>query len=212
MEAIKVPDPLTKEDLQFLEQLHQKSAHGQLSEGEQPMYSLLTKVHDHAFRDELTGLYNRKVFNIEASKRYQRSSENNRSAVFVIDINDFKHFNSLYGHDGGDKVIQHIASLIGETVREHDIAIRYAGDEFCVIATQLSENGAAIVAKRLYDRVAQSTVPIGGKSVTVAISVGYAEITSGVRNAFTRADRALLYGAKAKKGLGPTIASDRELV
>jgi diguanylate cyclase (GGDEF)-like protein len=205
MNHVALPDPLSPADLAFIDQLKAKSARGELGQDQQDLLDLLLKVHSHAFRDELTGLYNRKVFNQEAAKRYPRRATQ-RNAVLMIDINDFKEFNTKYGHPGGDVALKHVATIIGQTVRDTDIAVRYAGDEFCVIARDVSDEGVGVLAKRLYDAVKASPVELDGQMVPLTISIGYAEITRGINDAFMRADRALLDEAKLKKDTEPTIA------
>lgn len=206
MNHVELPDPLSSADLALIEELKTKSVAGQLTDDQQALLALLLKVHSHAFRDELTGLYNRKVFNQESARRYPRKSTQ-RNAIFMIDINDFKQFNTQFGHAGGDAALKHVASLIGQTVRDTDVAMRYAGDEFCVIARDISDDGAEVLAKRLHDAVANDPLELNGQDVSLTIAIGYAEITRGIKDAFDRADRALLDKAKPKKDTEPTIAA-----
>ncbi len=203
---VQLPDPLSPADLALINELKAKSVRGELGEEQQALLDLLLKVHGQAFRDELTGLHNRKVFNQESTKRYPRKATQ-RNAILMIDINDFKDVNTRYGHAGGDAALKHTASLIGQTVRDTDTAMRYAGDEFCIIARDVSDEGVEVLAKRLYDAVANSPLELNGQHVSLTIAIGYAEITRGINHAFDRADRALLEEAKSKKGSEPTIAA-----
>lgn len=196
---VRPPIPLTDLDDELFRHLQEARRIGELSGREMSMLDLIEKMREHAFRDELTGLYNRKRWNREVEQE-TRSKNKGEAHVFVIDINDFKAFNGQYGHAGGDIVLQHIASVIGATVRENDMALRYAGDEFCVIART---NDPEEMAERMHDAVTNSPVEINGAMVSLTISLGIAKREDGdqdMQQTFNRADDALLNVAKAKKG------------
>lgn len=197
-ETIIHPEPIAPSDVELLESLAQKHATGELTDTDARMYVLLTKMHTHAFRDELTGLYNRKGFAHQTSDHLLRQ-KTGRHILLVIDINDFRDFNTRYGHAGGDRVLQHVAELIGTCLRGDDHAYRFAGDEFCVLACNVTPKGAKILANRMWRRVKESGVTIDGRRVGVEISIGYAEVNAGIKAAFVQADKAL-FDAKELKG------------
>jgi diguanylate cyclase (GGDEF)-like protein len=209
-EIIRRPEPLTSRDYELLQSLSQRPIED-MTAAEVDMFELLLKLQDHAFRDDLTGLQNRKAFNREVERERVKPREQTQDThIFVIDINNFKQFNTRYGHLGGDVVLQHIAAhigqIVGETLRQSDVALRYAGDEFCVIAQTSHPD---ILASRLYEAVANNPVEIEGQLVNLTISIGYSkreDDDSDLRTTFGRADDALLNIAKAKKGHDePTI-------
>jgi diguanylate cyclase (GGDEF)-like protein len=223
----RVPYHLSETDYALLQELSQKELRD-LSEREQNMLDLLLRldaVAAEAYIDELTGIDNRKAFTQEEEREKRREFGEGQTWVFVIDINDFKSFNTYYEHSGGDKVLQHIAnhlkSLVKGSVRSDDVALRYAGDEFCVIARGVIGNGADVIASRIYDAIAHNPVEINGKEVPIRIAIGYANVEEDkdLIAAFDRADVALLNQAKTKKqdrdeagNEVPTIASYDEYV
>jgi diguanylate cyclase (GGDEF)-like protein len=103
-----------------------------------------------ATHDQLTGLYNRQKFNdiltkeIKRERRYQNSL-----SIIIFDIDNFKHFNDTYGHDVGDEVLKAIASILQQSVREHDTVVRWGGEEFIVLLPQTQLDGAKNVAEKI---------------------------------------------------------------
>lgn len=85
--------------------------------------------YDSIFRDELTGLHNRRYLNNELSK----ISPTDNVSVVMLDIDDFKSFNDKHGHDIGDLVLRAVGRELVGSIREEDIAARYGGEEFTLI-------------------------------------------------------------------------------
>jgi diguanylate cyclase (GGDEF)-like protein/PAS domain S-box-containing protein len=101
--------------------------------------------------DELTGLYNRRYFNQNLPIEI-RTAERWRSALslIMIDIDDFKQYNDMYLHLGGDEVLKETAKVISHVIRkEMDWAARFGGDEFVIILPGINSTETAIVAERL---------------------------------------------------------------
>ncbi|MDI9218847.1 diguanylate cyclase [Clostridium tertium] len=101
-------------------------------------------------KDGLTGVYNHRYFHdalkekITLSEKYKEPT----SMIFV-DIDYFKHYNDLYGHQKGDEVLRTIGSLLKNNIREDDIAARYGGEEFAVILPNTTEEEATLLADKL---------------------------------------------------------------
>ncbi len=104
-----------------------------------------------AKRDTLTMLYNRLAFEIELKRIIAMSSRYERkSALILLDIDNFKWLNDTYGHEKGDIVLKNVADIITETIRVEDFAARVGGDEFAVILTEVqNDSDAGIVAEKL---------------------------------------------------------------
>jgi diguanylate cyclase (GGDEF)-like protein len=100
--------------------------------------------------DGLTGIYNHKYFH-EVLKKIITTSEKVSKPVSLIfiDIDYFKHYNDLYGHQKGDEVLRKIGHLLKECIRENDIPARYGGEEFAVILPDTLEEDAAIIAEKI---------------------------------------------------------------
>jgi len=82
-----------------------------------------------AYHDSLTELYNRRQFIVDLENKL---SENETGTVILMDIDNFKYINDTLGHVYGDRVLQHVARLIGESIPEGASAYRFGGDEFLV--------------------------------------------------------------------------------
>lgn len=120
--------------------------------------------------DALTGLFNRRYLDESMEAEFQRARSGQRElSVLMFDIDHFKKFNDNHGHDQGDRVLKAFAATALECVRNLDIACRYGGEEFMVIATETSQAGALILAERI--RQAVETMTVDGLHVTTSIGV-----------------------------------------
>jgi diguanylate cyclase (GGDEF)-like protein len=127
-----------------------------------------------AMHDPLTGLPNRRLFNDRLAVALERSRRSGlRTAVFAIDLNDFKGINDRYGHHAGDLVLTGVASRLKHKVRGADTVARCGGDEFLVIINDLArpENCPRIAAGL---RAAIESVTVPGTTGKVGGSVGFA--------------------------------------
>jgi diguanylate cyclase (GGDEF)-like protein len=89
---------------------------------------------DLAWTDDLSGLHNRRYFERTLDELVQRAADKRlRLTVLLFDIDDFKSYNDRFGHETGDKLIQEVALLLRRCTREHDVVVRYGGDEFAVV-------------------------------------------------------------------------------
>jgi diguanylate cyclase (GGDEF)-like protein len=87
-----------------------------------------------AMSDPLTGVWNRRYFDIFLKQLLQRAQADRfRVSVMVFDIDDFKQYNDKYGHAAGDDILIHTAQLMKSVMRPHDVIARIGGDEFAVI-------------------------------------------------------------------------------
>jgi diguanylate cyclase (GGDEF)-like protein len=116
--------------------------------------SIFEQTERSAITDGLTGLFNRRHFNLTLRHEMSRARRHKSQVSLVLfDIDDFKKLNDTKGHPEGDKVLVRTASLIKEGVREIDVAARYGGEEFAVILPETSRTGAFVVADRVRQRV-----------------------------------------------------------
>lgn len=123
--------------------------------------------------DELTGLKNRRAFNNELEAHIKRAARyNNRFSVLMLDADNLKSVNDLFGHAVGDKLIISIAQVIQETLRETDVLARYGGDEFVVILPETIEKPALEIAERIRSSVQNTSFSSGGERVSSTISIG----------------------------------------
>lgn len=160
---------------------------------------LRASLHDAAFRDSLTRLYNRRyVFNIfrDELKKYRRYSD--PFSVMLIDADHFKQINDQFGHSAGDAALKAIADACNKSVRDTDVVGRFGGEEFIVLLPHTRATDAAIVAERIRQTMLESDVYWQGQRLDVKLSLGVAEAgvhADGFDELIAAADRAL-YAAK----------------
>lgn len=156
---------------------------------------------DVSSRDALTGLANRRQFEIAIAREVDRVARSGEPALLlVLDIDHFKKVNDMYGHDAGDAVIQSVAKVLQDCVRPMDTVARIGGEEFAMILPNCGPTFGEAVAERMRNKVASQTVAVvGGESLRVTISVGGAFAPQWVRSSsqlwLKRADQEL-YRAK----------------
>jgi len=127
-----------------------------------------------AYRDPLTGLWNRRYCEerlAEEFSRCRRSKDSARFSVLLIDINDFKSINDLQGHAAGDEALRWAGEFLIGHLRTHDVACRTGGDEFTVILPDLSETDCALVISRLRDELRAANLL---REIPVGMSIGSA--------------------------------------
>ena len=124
--------------------------------------------------DGLSGLMNRDYFDIRAELEFHRCQRGGKASSFVmIDIDHFKKINDTHGHLAGDKIIQQIAALFKEEIRDIDFAARYGGEEFCLCLVDTDAKKATLVAERIRAKVEASVNDYSETGHT--ISCGIAE-------------------------------------
>jgi diguanylate cyclase (GGDEF)-like protein len=162
---------------------------------------LLGEVQRLASIDELTGLYNRRHFLSMAQVEFSRGLRYKRAlSAMLLDIDHFKKFNDTYGHALGDRVLEIVAKLCKQSLRNTDILGRYGGEEFVILLPETSLEVAKVVAERLRKSVSGAVIPIEGGALNVTVSIGVAEnncLTPTLETLIARADQAM-YIAKYK--------------
>jgi diguanylate cyclase (GGDEF)-like protein len=129
-----------------------------------------------ATRDPLTNLYNQIAFwdllNYETERSKRQAY---RFSLLVIDFDNFKAVNDLYGHDVGDTLLKEFAGVLKSAVRAGDIAARYAGDQFIAILPVCDEGQAYIVARRILENVREFSLKLPNSAVVrLSVSIGLA--------------------------------------
>ena len=158
------------------------------------------RVRTLAYRDSLTGLYNRVAFNMALESAVsKRSSENaNDLAVLIIDLDEFKEVNDQYGHGTGDTLLKSIGRRLSSQLGKKDVLARLGGDEFAVLLRgRTSHDEITDVASRILTALSEP-IAIGRRTLSSGGSIGIAQPSKGNHSAarlLTFADRAL-YSAK----------------
>jgi diguanylate cyclase (GGDEF)-like protein len=156
-----------------------------------------------ATHDELTGLLNRRALDHLLSDELARAARFKRSfSLTLIDLDHFKVVNDAHGHQAGDQVLRHVASLLAGQVRSVDRVARYGGEEFAIVQIETDYASAQESARRLRTLLGDMpcVLPNNNLSVNISLSAGvasYPKHGNTVEQIFHTADRAL-YAAKAK--------------
>lgn len=128
--------------------------------------------------DRLTGLNNRGHWEEELKREHARHRRYGSSASLVIfDIDHFKKVNDTYGHQAGDAVIQGLAKVVSEQIRDTDIAGRYGGEEFVVLLPDVDCAGGRVFAERLRGVVEHLQIIHEGQVIPFTISLGVADLS-----------------------------------
>ena len=142
-----------------------------LAETYNKMLSETKKHHEElsyeATHDELTGLYNRKMFDAMRDE-----IEDNEIAMLIIDLDNFKYVNDHFGHDTGDKVLQKVADALSSTFRFEDLVCRVGGDEFVVVMINMKKEMLPIIEEKI--QLVQEKLAIKDDLPKITISIGVA--------------------------------------
>ena len=136
-------------------------------------------------RDALTGLANRRAFDMALGREVDRVARSGESALLLaLDIDHFKRVNDGWGHAAGDQVIRAVATALVECVRPMDLVARVGGEEFAIILPNCASTFGQTVAERVRRRVEHMPVGLGlsGQQVSVTVSVGGAFAPQWVRS------------------------------
>jgi len=126
--------------------------------------------------DELTGLFNRRHFEERLKEEISRHSRySDTFSIFMIDLDNFKSYNDIYGHPSGDILLNQVGKIIRRSVRNADQAFRYGGDEFVVVLPQTAMNDAYVVAERTREEIAEE---MKKNEIAVTCSIGLASYPS----------------------------------
>ena len=162
-------------------------------------YSMSEEFKMISMTDPLTGLFNRRFFRERLYEEVERVKRHRGCfTTFVIDIDNFKHFNDTYGHVAGDEMLRSVAKTIRNAVRSMDVVARYGGEEFTVILPHTNKKESYVIAERIREEVEE----LSSYSTTIrerpTISVGIAEFpldSNTIDGIIHNADRAM-YAAK----------------
>ena len=129
--------------------------------------------------DPLTALYNRRHFQeyMRTHNQVERRGANGEDivgALFLLDVDHFKHVNDTYGHAAGDAVLKMIAESLRIALRETDMIVRWGGEEFLAFLPAIPRNGVDEIARRILSCVSSQPVPFQDHMIHVNVSVGFA--------------------------------------
>jgi len=144
-----------------------RNANAQLHEKNQ-------ELKQQSVRDPLTGLYNRRHFQ-DFMRGFTPVEQRGDvvGALFLLDVDHFKHINDGHGHAAGDAVLKMIAAALQDILRETDMIVRWGGEEFLAFLPSISRTGLDDVARRVLTGIAGRSVDHQGQKLSVNVSIGY---------------------------------------
>ncbi len=156
-------------------------------------HRLLASLEHQALHDILTGLPNRSLYNAHLAQIISQSTRNaSRFALLQIDLNRFKQINDTHGHAAGDAVLVAVARAMQKCLRASDMAVRLGGDEFCIIAPEVSSRTDARV---LLEKISIAIEAIWLEpNIQISAAIGYAIFPDDASSAdalYTAADHAM---------------------
>jgi diguanylate cyclase (GGDEF)-like protein len=145
-----------------------------------------------AEKDYLTGIYNRRKF-FHSIKKLEE-----KSALLLMDLDNFKKINDTYGHDTGDKVLKAYTSVIMENIRKEDIFARIGGEEFVLVLKNVSDKEKVYqIAEKLRELISKREVENVNFTVSIGVTL-FLPNKEDIKDVLKRADIAL-YEAKRYK-------------
>lgn len=169
------------------------------------------KAREEALSDSLTGLINRKGFDLALARCLEHCNDNTEGpSLLISDIDYFKRINDTYGHLLGDKVISTIARILNDNIKGKDIAARFGGEEFVILLPDTSLDGARQFAEKIRTTIQKLSIKRADKNeaiTNITVSLGVAGYRKGenISEFIGRADNAL-YKSKSQGRNRVTVA------
>lgn len=200
---------LTTKEIGYIEQLTEQAA---ITIEKASVYAEILK---HATLDALTGLNNRRQFEIRLKQEISKAKRNHsRICLMMLDIDFFKNINDTYGHLAGDCIISEVANIIKQEIRTYDTPARYGGEEFCIILPDITLKQAEKLAQRLRKKIEKSIFDISehsttDKKISITASIGISEFAEDeTPNDLVSKSDEVLYEAK-KTGRNKVVISTK---
>ena len=167
------------------------------------------RLKEFSFRDDVTGLYNRRFFGIrleEEISRYRRF--NHPVSVLMMDLDGFKAINDSLGHAVGDETLREVGQILLKHSRGINVVCRYGGDEFAVLLVETSKAGARLYGDRVRKVISSYSFP-HGRAITASLGIGSLpdDEASTSEDLIRAADEALYAAKRAGKNQVATAAA-----
>jgi diguanylate cyclase (GGDEF)-like protein len=197
--SVPQPEPAESPEGDLIRELQRENAQLRQSVAELEAYRHL------AYRDTLTGLWNRRYFEERLGEEISLASRDfgRRFSLLVLDINDLKLINDYEGHAAGDRVIKQAGSFLKTRLREHDVCCRIGGDEFAVILRELGTPETAQLVARLRNELSACGGRRGNQLSMAIGAASFPEDGTRFRELFLRADERMYEDKRRAKAVAP---------
>ena len=163
------------------------------------------RLREDAIKDQLTGINNRRFFDTIIDNEIEISEKSNKPlSMILLDLDNFKIVNDTYGHPVGDELLRQSAQIVSGNIRNSDIFVRYGGEEFMILMSQTSEDGAVLLAEKIRAALEDNIFPVVGRQ-TASFGVAVRMKGESFVSWYQRLDKAL-YNAK-KSGRNKVVAA-----
>lgn len=158
---------------------------------------LFDEIKNKANKDYLTGLYNRRYLFDVGNKIYEDCKLNGKIfAIAIIDVDNFKNINDIYGHDIGDIALKEVSKILNEEILSNALISRLGGEEFCICFYNRTEKQIDELLENIRERFENNIIVYDNKEINYTISIGYSfDFGKNMDNMINNADR-YLYFAK----------------
>ncbi len=137
------------------------------------------KLEEAAITDKLTGVYNRHYLYERLQELLDKHRRDDSGfAIAVFDLDYFKAINDTHGHIAGDRVLQHFAATLKSQLRSYDIVVRFGGEEFIVVFTDIAKEQAAQLCNRILAGLIETGVKIAEIEIEYSFTCGVTDIAS----------------------------------
>lgn len=138
------------------------------------LFIVFLNIQNHSMdTDFLTGVNNRKKLEIYLKEKVSSSTEDKTFSAIMIDLDNFKAINDIYGHDMGDNALQTSAKLLSSCIRSNDFIARYGGDEFCIVLNASNSDELEVIVSRIEDCIEKYN-ELSIQPYKISFSMGYA--------------------------------------
>ena len=162
---------LTRENALLMQDL--QSSHDKLDAANKRLLLLNAQLRKLAITDSLTQLYNRRYIDDWLQNRAFSDTDTDSSySILLLDVDHFKSINDTQGHDGGDRVLRHLASVLQNASRSADLVGRYGGEEFIMVMPATSVDDAMQAAERVRSMIEAAVIIVGANTVRITASAG----------------------------------------
>jgi diguanylate cyclase (GGDEF)-like protein len=177
---------------------------------------LLNTMKQQANVDVLTGLYNRRFLEDYARKLLAMARRRQQPvAIIMMDLDHFKSFNDIYGHELGDRILRQFAKTVTEAMREANLAARFGGEEFVVLLPDTGPKASLLVAERIRQAVMRMVVPSGTEKplpqITVSLGIAlFPEHGESLEEVLLASDKALYESKNSGRNRATVFAPQTE--